>query len=571
MQWRVREGDPAAEARLCSELGCSPLAARLLVLRGLNTPELASEFLHPDFARLADPSLLPDSESAIERICRALEQNERIYVHGDYDGDGITSAALWTRLLEKLGADVRAHVPHRYRDGYDLRSKFVAQAQAEGARLIITTDCGTQRYDEVEEARARGMDVIITDHHEPPSILPRAVAVVNPHRPDSRYPFADLAGVGVAYRLGELLVRRLHLSVPSYRKAYCDLAAIGTITDSMPLIGDNRVFVRHGLEALQDTQKAGLSALKRLAGLADRAVTSHQVGFVLGPRLNAIGRMDDARIALDLLLTRDSAQAEELAARLEQANLDRRTIEKQILDSALAQVLASGRETAPCIVVWGEDWHHGVLGIVANRLASMFHRPSAVISVSAVSDMARGSGRSVAPFDFHGALCECAELLGEYGGHAQAVGFEVEPNRLTELAERLAKVAGDKLKMEDLVPVMHADAIIEPSALGLELVDELSLFEPWGHANPEPVLLAQNLPIVELRRVGQDLNHLRLRVLRDSSTAVTALAWGEGELEQHLREGDRVDICFQARSNTFNGTTSLQMVIKDIRHTEPAA
>ncbi|MBM3494731.1 MAG: single-stranded-DNA-specific exonuclease RecJ, partial [Armatimonadetes bacterium] len=428
--WRVAHESPHVPA-LQRELGCSRLVAHLLTQRGLLHAPEARRFLDPSYEHLADPILLPDALPAIRRLTCALDRHERIYIHGDYDGDGVTAAALWTRLLEMLGGDVKVHVPHRRHDGYDFRTKFVETAREAGAKLIVTADCGIQRHREVEAARQAGIDVIITDHHEVGEDLPNAVAVVDPHRRDSQYPFRDLAAVGVAYRLGEALVRFLDLPVGKYRTAFGELAAIGTITDIMPLLGDNRVIVRAGLAGLGCTRRIGLRALMNQAGLSSsRAISSHQVGFVIGPRLNAVGRVADPRKALDLLLTRDADLAVSLASDLEDANVERRQEEARILTEAEARLDLLDTDSMACFVLDDPTWHPGVIGVVANRLCERHCRPTILVATDPDTGLGRGSGRSVGAFDLHAALTDCGGLLTEFGGHAYAAGFSIETGNI---------------------------------------------------------------------------------------------------------------------------------------------
>jgi single-stranded-DNA-specific exonuclease len=564
-KWRLLpDGEDTAES-LRSALGCSPLAARLLVNRGITTPEEAEAFLYPSYDHLCDPFLLPDAELAAERIKQALRSRERIFVHGDYDSDGVTSAALWTRLLEKLGADVSVHVPHRHRDGYDLRSNFIAQARQEGFRLIITTDCGIQRVEEVEEARAAGLDVIITDHHEPGEELPKATAVVNPHRADSSYPFKNLAGVGVAFRTGEALVRHLGLSVDAYRRAYCDLAAIGTVTDIMPILGDNRVFVKHGLAALQETKKPGLRALIASAGLSDKPLTVFSIGFQIGPRINAIGRMDDAKIALDLLLTRDPAQAADLAAQLERANTKRREEEQRTLAEAMQEAAQCDIAETACLVLSSATWHGGVIGLVANKVVEAYHRPAILVALDAESGMGHGSARSIRAFNMFEAITACGAHLIEFGGHALAAGFSIAADELPAFASAMNQVAWERLTEEDFLPSLDVDAEVDAAEVTPALLRELRMFEPWGRGNDPLLLVSRGLCILDVKRIGKDMNHLKLLVRSDGMNPTEALMWRAGDLADHLHPGDSLDLCYRPQFNTFNGRTSIQFDVLDLR------
>ncbi|MEP6755790.1 MAG: single-stranded-DNA-specific exonuclease RecJ, partial [Chthonomonadales bacterium] len=548
-RWRIAESEPAAVERLKTELGCSPIVARLLVNRGISDPAVADRFLNPCYSHLPDPFLLPDAAQAAERIKVALHKRERIFVHGDYDGDGITSAALWTRLLEKLGADVQVHVPHRKRDGYDIRSKFVQDASAAGAALIITTDCGIQRIDEVEEARLANIDVVVTDHHEPGEFLPRAVAVVNPHRKDSIYPFYELAGVGVAYRTGEAVVRHLGLSVDSYRRAYCDLAAIGTVTDVMPIVSDNRIFVKYGLESIRTTKKPGLRSLLTASGITAQSLTASSIGFRIGPRINAIGRLDDAKLALDLMLTRDEAEANTLATLLETANRDRQGEQHRIQAEALAQVADIDLEQTYCLVLCGESWNSGVIGIVASKMVEATGRPTVLIAFDREKGVGRGSARSIRPFDMLSGITTCHDLLTEFGGHSHAAGMGILPQNFDEFAKRMNAFAKGVLTPEDFIPELVADAEIKINEATESLINEMSVLEPFGRGNSEPLFIIRGAAVADAFRMGADKQHLKLRLKVEGEMARDAIAWGAGDLADRLNMGDLVDICCKLQMN----------------------
>jgi single-stranded-DNA-specific exonuclease len=569
-KWRVAPSSPEKPAVFASELGCSTHAAQLLLNRGIQTPEAAHSFLSPSLDDLPDPFLLPDAEKAAERLKQALNKKEKIAVHGDYDGDGVTSAALWTRLLQTLEADVTVHVPHRKRDGYDMRSKFVAQAKADGASLIVTTDCGIQRSKEVEEAREAGIDVIITDHHEPGEELPKAVAVVNPHRKDSKYPFQTLAGVGVAFRTGEALIRHLGMPVDKYRRAYIDLAAIGTITDVMPLVSDNRVFAKFGLEQLGQTRKLGLRALITNARLGARPLTTRDVGFGIGPRLNAIGRMDDSRVALDLLLTRDAGEAAELSSRLEKANSERRTEQDRIFIEAMAEVDHKDFSQIACLVISGTGWNSGVIGIVASKLVERYHRPTVLISLDEATGLGRGSARSIKPFDLFHAISACGEHLIEFGGHSHAAGLSLQTSSLHAFRDAMNLIASTKLSAEDLVPTINADLELPAGQVTLALLNELAMFEPWGCANEEPAIVSRNVSVLDVRRIGKEQNHLKMLVRSDALNPTDCIMWGAGDLAGTLSPGMNLDICYRPQINEFNGRRAVQFLLLDFRDAENA-
>lgn len=569
--WQIASGSPEAEAELVRSLRCSPIMARLLVNRGVQNSRDARAFLAPGLDQLSDPFLLPDADRAVDRIQRALTNHERICVHGDYDVDGVTSAALWTRLLEKLGADVRVHVPHRKRDGYDMRSKFIAQCEADGVQLVITTDCGTQRIDEVAQAAAAGIDVIVTDHHETGDRLPDAVAVVNPQRHDSRYPFRELAGVGVAYRLGEALIRRLGHSVASYRSAYADLAAVGTVADIMRLVGENRAIVQAGLEVLGSTRKPGLRALIQVARVRTEVINSRTVGYALGPRLNAVGRMDDARLALDLLLTRDRAEADTLAQSLEAANQQRQVEQSRIYLDAAAQADAVDIEATGCLVLASAGWHSGIVGIVANKLVERYHRPAVLISIDEATGVGHGSARSIRAFDMFRAVSACDGLLEEFGGHSHAAGLSIKQENIAAFRDRMSRLALEWLRPEDFVPVIDADAEVDAADVTTELLADVARMEPFGRGNEEPMLVSRGVTVADVLRIGKEGTHLKLRVTSRGMAPVDAVMWGQGDLAEQIPAGMRYDLCYRPSLNHFNGRTSVQFVLEDLRPTDPQA
>lgn len=564
-KWRTAAGDTEAEVSLQRELGCAPLAARLLVNRGLTDPRSANEFLASDYSHLPDPLLLPDAQAAVNRLQLAIARKEKIWIHGDYDGDGVTSAALWVRLLRKLYADATVHVPHRKRDGYDLRSKFVQEAKDAGAGLILTSDCGIQRCEEVEFARQSGIDVVITDHHEPGPDLPRAAAVVNPHRKDSKYPFPNLAGVGVAFRLGEALIRAMGHPVEGYRRAYGDLAAIGTVTDIMPILGDNRVIVKHGLEALQHTRKPGLQQLLVTSGLTNQKLRTDSIGFRIGPRLNAIGRVDDSRLALEILLTNDHEEAARLAGLLECANNDRRTEEARILSEALAQLAARDITETYCVVLYGTDWHSGVIGIVASKVVERTGRPAILIAIDEQTGIGRGSARSIRPFNMLDAITECGDHLIEFGGHSHAAGLGINRDNYDAFAEAINRLAAGRLTEDDFLPVLMADAEVEASEVTVDCLRQLELFEPWGRGNDEPLFISRGLRISEVIKMGQENRHLKLRVTDGEMPPVDAILWNASDLADHLHQGDSIDLCYRPQLNTFNNYTRVQFMIQDLK------
>lgn len=553
-------------ARLQREVGISEILARVLVNRGITEPDQAERFLYPDWQHLPDPFLLPDAEVAVHRLLRALERREKILIYGDYDVDGVTSAALWFHTLSKLGARVAARVPHRKRDGYDIRVPVVEEAYRQGVSLILTCDCGIQAHAVVERARELGIDCIITDHHEPGEQVPRALAVVNPHLPGSRYPFPDLSGVGVSYRLGEALVRAKGLSAENYRNYFLDLATLGTIADVMPLQEENRIYAWYGLPALPRSKRPGVQALLSVAQVpTDRPVTMRLVQFALAPRINAVGRLDDATVALELLTTSDALRAQLLAEELEEHNRQRRIEQQRILAQALQQAEACDLQQEWVLVLAGEDWHSGVIGIVASKVLERYHRPTVLIAVDPELKVGRGSARSIHAYDIFRAIEARRDLFIECGGHTLAAGFSIRTEYIEELRKHLNKLAHEWMSPEDLLPRLDIDADIEPAEITPQLVDELARLEPFGHGNPEPVFLSRGLTILDKRRVGGG-SHWKFTVRGEALPPTGCIAFGMGDCDDRFRVGDEVDLVYTPGWNEFNGRREIQLEVHDIRH-----
>lgn len=567
VRWVVCTEQPEAVARIQHETGISEIMARLLVNRGITEPEQAERFLYPDWNNLPDPFLLPDAQKAVERLLVAMERKEKILVFGDYDVDGVSSAALWFNTLNKLRARVQARVPHRKREGYDIRVPVVDEAHEQGVSLILTCDCGIHAHSVVERARELGIDVIITDHHEPGEEVPRALAVVNPHLPHSRYPFPNLSGVGVSYRLGEALVRAKGFSPQNYRNHFLDLATLGTIADVMPLLEDNRVIAYYGLPALPRSSRVGVKALLEVARLpSDRSVTMRHVQFALAPRINAVGRLDDAAVALELLTTDSTVRAEQIARELEEHNQRRRAEQQRILGQALEQ--AAGRDVARewVLVLTGEEWDKGIIGIVASKVLEQYHRPTVMISVDSRCGVGRGSARSIRPYDIFRAIEERRDLFIECGGHTLAAGFSIRVEHIEELRQHLNRLAHEWMSPEDLLARIDIDADIEPADVTAELVDEIARMEPFGHGNPEPVFLSRGLTILEKQRVGTGGAHWKLTVRGEAMPPMGCIAFGMGDYDDRFAVGDEVDLVYTPQWNEFNGRREIQLNVHDVRH-----
>jgi single-stranded-DNA-specific exonuclease len=566
-RWVAPEENEQAANALHESLGIHALTARLLVNRGLTKIDDAEEFLNPGLHHLHDPFGLPDMDKAARRIADAIQQGEMIFVYGDYDVDGVTSTALYVRTLTALGAKLCYKVPHRKRDGYDLKTNAIDWANVQGATLVITSDCGIQAREAVAYANGLGMTVIVTDHHEPGETLPEAFAIVNPHRQDSTYPFPNLAGVGVAFKVMQAVVR---LRTPEHEGAYIqkflDLVACGTVADVMPLLGENRVFASLGLRTLARTRKVGLRALLDGARIdTTKPLTADTVGFGIGPRINAVGRMDDAAIALDLLLTGDPEEARALVETMNAYNTERRSEQQRILNEALAQLRERDLDDLPILVVASQGWNAGVVGIVAGKLVETYHRPAIVIGIDPEGLTGKGSARSIPGFDLFGAIQHCKDLLSTCGGHEMAAGLSLETVNLAAFETRLFTYAAPLLTPDDFLPTLAHDGEIDPSDLTVSLLDEWAQLAPFGNANPEPRFVSQDLLICEAKRIGKDMSHLKMRVRAEAMDPTDCVGWGFGDWTDRIGPGDSLEALYAPQINEWNGRRNLQFVVKDIR------
>ncbi len=542
------------------------LAARVLVARGLADPQTAAHFLADGLGDLPDPFLMRGMRPAVERLVRAVQRRELVTLYGDYDVDGVCSTALMSLFLEECGARVATSIPHRIRDGYGLNRAAAERIAQDGTAVLVTLDCGITAAAEVGRARDLGLDVVVVDHHTVPALLPPALAVLNPHQPGCGYPTRHLCAAGVAFTLCMGLRRALrevgHFAVrpePNL-KALLDLVALATVADVVPLTGVNRVLVKHGLLALGRAVRPGIRALKEAAGLgAEQAVTSGLVGFRLGPRINAAGRLDDAALGLKLLRATSLEEARPLAHALDVANQERQLIEQRILVSALVQAEAQG--AARGLVLWGEDWHPGVVGIVAARVVERLHRPTVVVAVEA--GQGKGSARSIERFHLVEALDGCAQFLVRYGGHRAAAGVTVEQRQLPGFREAFGRMAAQVLSLEDLEPHCRVDAVVEPGELTEQAVEGLSVLGPFGQGNPEPVLAACGLRarsrVLESKRGGA--GHLKLSLLQ----APRLDAIGFGMAERAAETAGPVDLAFQATVDEYRGQRRVALKLKDLR------
>jgi single-stranded-DNA-specific exonuclease len=555
LRWHVAPAAPEPEiSALAAELGIPHALAALLVQRGFIRPDDARDFLRAPLADLASPAALAGMDDAVARIAAAVEAGDRILVHGDYDVDGQSATAVLTRALRRAGADVVPFVPHRMRDGYDFGAAGVAAALREQARLVLTCDCGITAVEAVAAARAAGLHVIVTDHHLPGPVLPPADAIVNPQLPHDQSDLKMLCGTGVAYKLVQALVPALGL--PEHLPLHLlDYVALATVADVVPLVGENRILVKHGLKLLAETRWPGLRALIAAARL-DQPIRASHLGFVLGPRLNAAGRIGDAALGLRLLLTDDPDEARQVAAELEALNGERQRLDQQMQDEALAQVESEfASDPGAAFVLASDDWHPGVVGIVASRVVERYGRP--VFLVAFEGETGRGSGRSISAFDLHAALVECGGLLERFGGHHMAAGLTIRREQLGAFRQRFREVAADQLTPDLLGPEQRVDLVISLEEATDELERLCRHLEPCGSGNPAPVFGVRGVRLLNPSVIGG--RHLKGVLQAGGRARLPAIAFGWAERAQWLSpDGPLVDAAFRLETNTWNGRTSLQ-------------
>ena len=556
-EWKIAHPCPEGREKL-ERAGVPSLLAAILSARGVVDPEQARKLLTPGEEPLADPMGMRDMDRAVRRIQRALQEKEMIAVYGDYDVDGITSTCLLTDCLRRMGGRVIPYIPDRLEEGYGLNQEAVSALAGQGVALIITVDCGITAVREVEFARALGVEVVVTDHHECKQSLPQAAAVVDPHRPDCPYPFKGLAGVGVALKLA-MAVAGADRAAMVFRE-YVDLAAVGTVADVMPMTGENRTIVQAGLASLAHPKRLGLAQLIQEAGLGEKPVTSVSIGYTLAPRINAAGRMGQANLAAELLLTRDPGRAAALAQELCALNRERQTIECEIFQECVQRLEQSPQ--SGIILLSDEHWHQGVVGIVASRLTEKYACPAFMVCLD--QGLGKGSCRSWGGINLFQLLVRCQDLLEGFGGHALAAGFTVREENLPALARRLRQIVLEEQKGRALPSELEIDAAVLPQELTVEAVEALDALEPCGAGNPRPVLLLTGAHVISAAQVGRG-RHLKLR-LEGRGLSLDAIFFSVDGSELGLTPGCRVDVAFYPQINDFRGIRSVQLQVVDLRH-----
>ncbi len=561
-RWLVNKTNREFLEYLSKTASISTAFAQILINRGFKDVKSIKDFLSPSLSNLHDPFLMPDMEKAVERVKNALTTNETVLVCGDYDADGITSTALLVSTLRTLGLKTYYHIPNRMTEGYGFGKEGIKKAQTLGAGLIITVDCGISSVEEAASGTSLGIDIIITDHHEPPARLPDALAVVNPCKTDSEYPFKHLAGVGVAYKLAQALYKNLSTFYPlpsTFTEGLLELVAIGTVADSVPLTGENRILVTYGLKAMNNNStKPWIHSLKETAGIDKKNFCSRTLAFTIVPRINAAGRLGTADEVVELFLTHDKERAKGIAYFLEEQNRKRQRVEEEVFKSALDMIDVHNLEHA--IVLHSPSWHQGVIGIVASRLVEMFNRPTFLFSEK--DSIAKGSARSIPPFHIFKGISECGELLLGYGGHSQAAGLRIQIENIPAFRKQINSIIRNSLSSEDIIPTIEIDAGVELFEVSSSLVKELDLLQPFGASNEPPVFGAKGLEIVNPRIVGN--NHLKMR-LKQKSTTIDTIGFDMAKYLEKVEDSTTVDVAFVPWINEWNGSSTLQLNLKALR------
>lgn len=556
-KWEGFQIDELKVSEVAKNHNISELLARILLNRNIDTDEKINKFLYPKLEDLNDPYLFNGMDKAVDRILKAIENKEKITIYGDYDVDGITSITVLKKFLDEIGAIVDYYLPNRLSEGYGLNQKALDTIKARGTKLMLTVDCGISAYNEIEYAKSIGFDVIVTDHHECPEKLPEAIAVIDAKCPDNTYPFNSLAGVGVSFKVIQALCIKLGKPAEDYLK-YLDIVCLGTVADIVPLIEENRVIVKYGLEYIKNTKNVGLRALIETSGY--KSIDSSAISFGLAPRINACGRMGQAELALDMLLTDSQEEAMKIAEHLQIMNKERQEVEKGIMENAVKIIEDNKLNNDNVIVVGNENWHHGVIGIVASKITETYYKPSILICFE--GEEGKGSGRSVDGFDLHEALSACGDKLLKYGGHEMAIGLTLKKEEFENFRKAIIEFSKDKLP-EDLMPVVKYDAEISTKDISKETIESLKLLEPYGEANNSPIFVYKNVKVDSVRTLSND-KHLKLNI-KEGNCVFNAIAFNMGNRKDSIRMGDKVDILHYLELNRYNGFESVQLNVKDIK------
>lgn len=556
-KWELCNVNEELVKEIAEKYNISEVLATVLVNREIVDTDEVEIFLNPTRKDFHDPYLMPDMEKAVDRIIKAINNKEKVIIYGDYDVDGITSTMVLKKFLDEHGLEVGYKIPNRLDEGYGLNMAAIKEIAEQGYHLIITVDCGISGIEEIKYAYELGMEVIVTDHHETPAEIPDAVACIDCKRKDNKYPFKNLAGVGVVFKLIQALSMRLNLEEKEYLK-YLDIVCIGTISDIVPLVDENRVIAKLGLKLVMQTKNPGLYSLLNSVGFKE--ISSNTISFGIAPRINACGRMGHENEAVNLFLTNDLNEAREITEVLNKYNKERQEIERIIFEEAISQIEKKHLDRDDVIVVGSENWHHGVIGIVASKITDLYYKPTILVCFE--DGEAKGSGRSVAGFDLHDALCKCDDILNKYGGHEMAVGLSFDINNFEAVKERLNSIAKEN-NINELNPIIKIDKEITAKDIKIEVAESLKLLEPFGEANKIPLFLYRNLKIDSIRALSEG-KHIKL-TLKDDRTIIQAIGFNLGHFSNEYLIGNKVDVVGNLEINEFNGNKMVQINLKDMR------
>ena len=556
-KWQIYEVDEEKVEEISKKYHVNKLLATILANRNIVNEEQIRLFLNPTRNDFHDPYLITDMEKAINRIVEAIEKQEKVTIYGDYDVDGITSITVLKSFLQDRGLEVSQYIPNRLNEGYGLNKNAIDKIHNNGCELMITVDCGISAIEEIEYANSLGIETIVTDHHEPGNELPNALAVIDNKRKDSTYPFRELAGVGVVFKVIQALGIKLRLKEEEYLK-YLDIVCIGTISDIVPLVDENRVIAKLGLLLIKQTKNIGLRSIIQSSGYTK--IDSNSISFGIAPRINACGRMGKAEDALQLFLSKNINEVSQLTNKLNEYNRLRQDTEKKIFENAIRQIEEEHLAENATITVGGHHWHHGVIGIVSSKITEMYFKPSILLSFEE-DGIGTGSGRSIPGFDLHEALSKCTDTIEKFGGHSMAIGITIKKEKFEAFKKEFEEIAKEA-KIEEIVPIINIDAKIDFSSINKEMVESLKELEPFGEGNKMPVFAFKNLKIDSIRALSEG-KHLKL-TLKEGNTVVNAIGFNMGGLAEEYRIGDKIDVVGVLEVNTFNGVDTLQINMKDI-------
>lgn len=555
-KWEVKISDDELTNKIANEFNISKLVARILANKGLKESNEIEVFLNPRRSDFHDPFLMPDMKIAVDRILKAIETKEKVAIYGDYDADGITSSTVLKRFLSERGLDADIYIPNRLNEGYGLNEKAIKEIAQTNHTLIITVDCGITGNKEIELAKTLKIDTVVTDHHEPTEELPKALAVVDCKRKDNKYPFSELAGVGVAFKLIQAISIKLGIREEEYLK-YLDLVCVGTISDIVPLKDENRTISKLGLRLVKQTKNIGLKVL--LNSMGYQKIDSNTISFGVAPRINACGRMGHEKEALELFLTNSVQEAEKITQRLNEYNLERQQIEKRIFDEVEEIIQKSEEKNLPCIVLEKENWHHGVIGIVSSKITDMYFKPSILMSIE--GDIAKGSGRSIPGFDLHEALENCKEEIEQFGGHSMAVGVTVKKANFDKFKNKFEEYAREK-DISKITPILNIDEKITLKDITIKDIRDLELLEPFGEGNKPPIFQINNVKIDSIRSLSQG-KHLKMEI-KDQNSLIQAIGFNLGNLANDYKIEDKINIAGTLEINNYNGRETIQINIRDV-------